>query len=103
MRRDDDLEAGRASVRCMAGVSQVTTGKGLDVGTGWGRRGGGSSSPLPLVSAFSVRQKPGHQWRVSTDRRDWRWRREDQMCLPREPERLFINLEALDLSRGMGA
>ena len=48
MRRGDDLEAGRALVRRMAGVSQVTTGKGLDVGTDWGRRGGGelfSSSP----------------------------------------------------------
>ena len=87
MRRGDDLEAGRALVRRMAGVSQVTTGKGLDVGTDWGRRGGGSSSPLPLVSAFSVRQKPGHQWRVSTDRRDWRWRTEVEEGGPDVPSK----------------
>ena len=35
-RGDDDLEAGRGSVRRTAGVSRVTTGMGLDVGTGWG-------------------------------------------------------------------
>ena len=99
-RGDNDLEAGRGSVRRTAGMSRVTMGMGLDVGTGWGRWGGGSSSSLPLVSAFSVRQKPGHQ---STERRDWRRRREDQTRLPREPESFFINLEALGLSRGMGA